>query len=76
MDEKERAAAVGRRLTELRGCRTRTGVARELGIAYSSLCNYEHGRRIPTDDVKIKIARYYGQHVGQIFFPKNYKETN
>lgn len=71
MNNKEYAEEIGRRLVELRGCRTRTGVARELGISYSAFCNYEHGRRVPRDDVKIKLAKYYGTTVGKIFYPAN-----
>lgn len=66
----ERAAVIGKRLVELRGIRTRTGVAKEIGVSYSSLCNYENGCRIPPDDVKIRIAAYYGVSVDEIFFAK------
>ncbi len=68
MEKTERAIAIGKRLIELRGVRTRTGVAKELGIGYSSLCNYENGERIPPDDVKVKIAEYYGVTVQELFY--------
>ena len=68
MNKSEKAVMVGKRLIELRGIRTRTGVAKELGIAYSALCNYENGLRIPPDDVKVLIADYYGKTVQEIFY--------
>ena len=64
LDPKE----AGERLQALRGIRTRRGVAKELGISYSALSNYECGVRIPTDDVKVRIADYYGKTVQEIFY--------
>lgn len=58
---------IGKRLRELRGIRTRTGVASELGISYSALNQYERGERMPRRDVKQKIADYYGKKVDEIF---------
>lgn len=58
---------VGQRLRELRGIRTRTGVARELDISYSALNQYERGDRMPRPEVKQKIADYYGKRVEEIF---------
>ncbi len=59
---------VGQRLRELRGCRTATGVAKELGISHSALLKYESDERVPRDEVKKKIAKYYGKSVQSIFF--------
>lgn len=58
----------GKRLRELRGIRTRTGVAREVGIPYSTLQAYETGDRTPSGPVKKKLADYYGVPVETIFF--------
>lgn len=58
---------VGKKLRELRGVRTRTGVARELGISYSGLSFYENGQRCPSDATKKKLAEYYGVTVDSIF---------
>lgn len=71
MQKNETAIGIGQRLVELRGIRTRTGVAKALGIGYSSLCNYENGIRIPPDRIKIRIADYYGVPVQDIFFRQN-----
>ena len=59
--------AVGKKLRELRGIRTRTGVARELKISPSSMAAYEYGYRMPRDKVKAKLADYYGKTVDEIF---------
>lgn len=58
----------GEKLKMLRGCRTAVGVAKELGISRSSLVKYENDERIPRDEVKKKIAKYYGKTVSYIFF--------
>lgn len=56
MDQKE----MGRRLRELRGDRTIKEAAADLGISVSALNMYELGERIPRDEVKIKLCKYYG----------------
>ena len=69
MGEKEdRMKCIGDRLTTLRDIRTRTGVARAIGISPSALAFYERGQRIPPDDVKSKLAAYYGVSVQALFF--------
>lgn len=62
------AKRIGRRLTKLRGDKSQELVARELDISYSALRKYESGDRIPRDEVKIRIAKYYGKTVQEIFF--------
>lgn len=62
------AKETGRRLTALRGKRTRRRVADETGISYSGLSNYETGLRIPTDEHKVILAKYYGVSVEELFF--------
>ena len=62
---------VGRRLRDLRGCRTKTGVARDIGISYSSLCFYEDGERNPSPAVQEKLAKYYGVTVESIFYTRD-----
>jgi len=69
MDENNRAIEAGRRLRELRGIRTRRGVCKETGIAYSSLQAYEEGRRNPSETVKDILAEYYGVSKASIFYP-------
>jgi putative transcriptional regulator len=59
---------VGKRLIELRGDKSREQVAIDLGISYSSVVAYELGERVPRDEIKIKLANYYGITVGELFF--------
>ena len=66
------AKAIGKRLRELRGIRTRTGVAKETGIGYSAIANYETGKRIPNDHAKIILASYYGLSVQELFYASDY----
>lgn len=59
---------IAQTLVELRGDRPRTEVASALGVSVSALAMYETGARIPRDETKRKIAKFYGKSVGEIFF--------
>lgn len=59
---------IGKKLLKLRGDNTQEAVAKALGISISALGSYERGERIPRDDVKLRIAKFYGQTVQEIFF--------
>ena len=59
---------IGRKLVALRGNKTQKEVASELKISISALAMYEQGTRIPRDEIKLKIAAYYGKSVQEIFF--------
>lgn len=59
---------IAKRLINLRGEKTQLEVAKALGISQSTYAMYETGRRIPTDEIKIKISVYYGTSVQDIFF--------
>ncbi|MFY9380000.1 MAG: helix-turn-helix transcriptional regulator [Acutalibacteraceae bacterium] len=59
---------IGQKLVELRGTKSREQVAVDLGISYSAVVSYELGERVPRDEIKIKIAKYYGVDVGELFF--------
>jgi len=59
---------IAKRLVELRGERTQKEVAEALGISISALSMYEVGQRIPRDEIKIRIAKYYEKSVQDIFF--------
>ncbi len=58
------------RLIALRGKRTQEEVSRALGISKSALSMYEKGQRVPRDEIKIRIARYYEQSIESIFLIK------
>lgn len=38
---------------------TQSQLAEKLDIATSSISQYENGDRVPSDDIKIKIAKYF-----------------
>ena len=59
---------IGQRLRILRGEKTQETVATACEISHSSLAMYESGSRTPRDEVKIKLAAYYGKSVHEIFF--------
>ena len=59
---------IGHRLRALRGKMDAKTVADALGISTSALFMYERGERIPRDQIKKRIAQYFGQSVEEIFF--------
>lgn len=59
---------IGKRLIELRGSRTQEEVARDNNISVAAVGMYERGERIPRDEVKIKLAKYYNRSVQEIFY--------
>lgn len=59
---------MAKKLVELRGDKSREQVAVDLDISYSAVVSYEIGERVPRDEVKIRIANYYGIGVEDIFF--------
>lgn len=59
---------VGKRLIVLRGNKTQEKVASDCGISTSALAMYETGKRMPRDEIKVKLARYYNTTVEELFF--------
>ena len=59
---------IGERLCNLRGDKDAKIVADSLGISKSALFMYERGKRIPRDQIKVRIAHYYGLPVQDIFY--------
>lgn len=62
------AKLIGARLRELRGDRSQQEVASAIGVEVMTISNYERGERVPQDELKIKLAKYYGKTVQDIFF--------
>ena len=60
--------SVNQKLRELRGNQTQMEVATGIGITKSSWAMYERGERVPRDEVKKRIAAYFGKTVQEIFF--------
>lgn len=60
--------SAGEMLRQLRGEQTQVEVATAIGITKSSWAMYERGERVPRDEVKRRIAAYFGKTVQEIFF--------
>lgn len=59
---------IGKKLVQLRGNKTQEEVAKAINISVSALSMYENGSRIPRDNIKIRIASYYGKSISSIFY--------
>lgn len=68
MDESIRAKETGERLRELRAERGQAEVAEAIGVSTMAISQYETGKRIPQDKIKIKLAKYFGQSVESLFY--------
>ena len=64
------AKAIGQRLIALRlkANKTQDEVAKAIGISLSAIGMYERGERIPRDEVKLAIAKYFDTTVQSIFY--------
>lgn len=60
--------STGAKLKQLRGDMTQQEAAAGIGITKSALAMYERDERVPRDEVKIRIAKYYGVSVMVLFF--------
>ncbi len=59
---------ISENLIRLRGKKTQAEVAKLIGISQSTYAMYETGKRVPSDEVKIRIAKLYKRTVQSIFF--------
>lgn len=59
---------MAKKLKALRGKRTQVEVAEAVGITPSAYAMYESGQRIPRDDTKVKLAKYFNKSIKFIFF--------
>lgn len=61
---------IGKTLVDLRHEKgvTIEKVARDVNITPSALGNYERGIRIPRDEIKVRLAKYYNRTVDAIFY--------
>ena len=66
--EEVNRVTIGEKLKQLRGERTITEVAKKMGLTRTAYVKYERNERIPRDEVKVKIAKFYGKSVQSIFF--------
>lgn len=56
------------KLKMLRGDRTQEELAEAIGVTKSAWAMYERGERTPRDEIKVKIAEYFGMTVEELFF--------
>lgn len=59
---------IAMKLINLRGDQSREEVSSANGISVSALQMYENGQRIPKDEIKVRLAKYYQVTVQEIFF--------
>ncbi|MCU5397304.1 helix-turn-helix domain-containing protein [Bacillus toyonensis] len=59
---------IAENLVNLRKGKSREEVASNIGISVSTLQMYENAKRIPRDNIKIKLADFYSVTVQSIFF--------
>lgn len=62
------AKKIGERLKLLRGTRSQKEVADAIDVTDMAISLYESGDRIPRDEIKVRIAKYFGTTVEAIFF--------
>lgn len=43
-------------------------LAKELDLTRQAVYNYENNMRVPRDEIKVKIAKYFKRSVEEIFF--------
>lgn len=68
MDKKGDAMNASVILKDLRGERSQSEMAAAVGVTKSAWAMYERGERVPRDEVKRRIATYFGKTVQEIFF--------
>jgi len=59
---------IGRMLRELRGDKTQKEVADAVGVTAMAISQYEQGERIPQDEIKVKLAKFFNKSIEDIFF--------
>ena len=58
----------GEKLKELRGNRSQAEVAKAVMVSDSAISSYENDERVPRDEVKKRLAKYYESTVQDIFY--------
>ena len=60
--------SIGEKLKELRGDRTQSEVANAVGVSTSAIGMFETDQRVPRDETKIALAKYFETTVEELFF--------
>ncbi len=65
--------SIGMKLRALRQAKKKTlnQAAADLNITKSALAMYERDERVPRDEVKVRISRYYGEPLESLFFEQS-----
>ena len=53
------ASLIGKKLRKLRGDTPLNIVSQKTGLGATAISNYENGIRIPRDEAKVALAKYY-----------------
>lgn len=69
------AKIIGERLRELRGEKSVAKIAKSLDLSPSAWSMYENGERIPRDNIKLRIAKYFHKPIHLIFFTESTHRT-
>ncbi len=66
----EKAMIIGKRLSDLRKSKNLKikDVAADLCMTPAAISNYENGLRIPRDEAKISLAKYYKVDLESLFY--------
>lgn len=59
---------IAERLRELRGDKSQREVAEAVGTTAMAISLYESGDRVPKDEIKIRLAKYYKTTVDALFY--------
>lgn len=55
---------------------TQAELAKQLGITRQAVCNYETGDSVPSDEIKVAIARLFKTSIESIFFADEVNKKN
>lgn len=70
------AEVIGEKIKNLREKNniSRENFANAVEISQSALSMYENGQRIPRDEVKLRIARFFNTSIEELFFTNQVHE--
>ena len=71
----KKTVAYNLRTQRMRQGLTQNELAQSLGIAVSTISMYENGERVPSDEMKIKLAKCFGTTVGTLFFEEKVTQS-
>lgn len=68
---------IGKKLRSLREGKNETAgdLSSAINVSESAIFMYEAGKRIPRDEIKIRIAEHFAMPVESIFFPNKQHEA-